>query len=258
MKFYLGTHHPGWLWKTDRPLFISRRSLALRSTKNLRPSLGRWALDSGGFTELTMHGRWKTTVAEYVDAVSTFADRIGNLDFAAPMDWMCEPHMVDRTGLSVREHQERTVANYVELRAVAPDLPIIPVLQGWGIDDYPRCVELYREAGVELSALPLVGLGSVCRRQHTGQIAHLVSSLSAYSLHGFGVKTGGLNQYGYLLASADSLAWSYRARNSDPLPGCGHKSCANCMRFALQWRSRLLDRLDGATVQPSLFDGAAA
>lgn len=60
-------------------------------------------------------------------------------------------------------------------------------------------------------------------------------------LHGFGVKTLGLARYGHLLTSADSLAWSYDARREQhPLPGCTrHKNCANCLRYARQWRNRL-------------------
>jgi hypothetical protein len=267
VKFYLGTHHPHWLWRTDVPLFVSRRSLSLRKVANLTPSLGRWAIDSGSYTELTMHGRWETSPARYIDDVATYVERIGGLDFAAPQDWMCEPHMIERTGLSVREHQERTVANFLELRRQAPELPFIPVLQGWEIADYTRCVDLYAAAGVDLAAEPLVGVGSVCRRQATGEIGHLMSSLSSLSLHGFGVKTAGLCSYGHLLKRGDSLAWSFRARSIanerraahlGPLPGCTHQSCANCMRFALDWRARLLDRLDAVQVQPSLFDGAAA
>ncbi len=64
---------------------------------------------------------------------------------------MCEPQIVARTGLSVREHQERTVANYLTLRSIAPDLPFIPVLQGWRIADY-----LLRTIG----GLPQAELGS--------------------------------------------------------------------------------------------------
>jgi hypothetical protein len=154
------------------------------------------------------------------------------------MDWMCEPSMLAKTGLSVREHQERTVANYLEIRARGP---FIPVLQGWTIDDYHACVGLYESVGVDLKALPLVGVGSVCRRQRTGEIADLMESLHAYGLrlHGFGVKTG-LDSYGQFLTSADSMAWSFRARRSAPLPGCRHKNCANCSIYALAWRERLL------------------
>ena len=47
---------------------------------------------------------------------------------------MCEPFMLAKTGLTVAEHQARTVANYLELRSLAPELPFVPVLQGWSLD----------------------------------------------------------------------------------------------------------------------------
>jgi hypothetical protein len=63
-------------------------------------------------------------------------------------------------------------------------------------------------------------------------------------LHGFGVKTQGLGAYGDRLASADSLAWSYDARRSEPLPGHSHKTCSNCLEYAASWRAELLDRIE--------------
>src|ERR1700728_2833528 len=58
MVFYLGAHQPHWLWRAGVPLFVSHRQLARK--RQLRPALARWALDSGGFTELSMHGAWTT------------------------------------------------------------------------------------------------------------------------------------------------------------------------------------------------------
>jgi hypothetical protein len=255
LVFYLGTHQPHWLWRTDFPLFVSHRQLTRR--RQLRPASCRWALDSGGFTELSMHGRWVTPAAGYAAAVARYAEQVGRLDFAAPQDWMCEPFMVERTGLSVREHQERTVASYLELRSLAPGLPFIPVLQGWRLADYLACADLYAGEGVNLAALPLTGLGSVCRRQSTGEIAAIVAALArrGIRLHGFGVKTGGLHLYGRRLASADSMAWSYAARRQPPLPDCsGHKNCANCLVYASRWRTTMLAACAARSFQPALFD----
>lgn len=244
-RFYLGTHHPHWIWRVTFPLFVSRRQLTRRALSGLRPATCPVGLDSGGFTELAMHGRWTLTAHDYADQVAAFHERLGGLDFAAPMDWMCEPFMLERTGLSVREHQERTVANYLALRSIAPQLPFVPVLQGWEVTrDYLTCVDLYASAGVDLTVLPLVGLGSVCRRQSTHQIAGLVRELASgdLALHAFGCKSGGLARYAHHLASADSLAWSFRARRSAPLPGCvgRHRNCANCLTYATAYRERLL------------------
>jgi len=172
------------------------------------------------------------------------------------MDYRCEPAMIARTGLSVAEHCYRTVQNDLELRQLAPALPIIPVLQGWRLADYLACADLFRSAGVDLAALPRVGLGSVCRRQSTTEIAAIVTALASQGirLHGFGVKTIGLRLYGHHLASFDSMAWSYSARRSPALPGCaGHQNCANCLTYASSWRHRVLTRY-ATGHQPALFD----
>ncbi|MDX3165971.1 hypothetical protein PV516_19475 [Streptomyces scabiei] len=253
MKFYLGTHMVNWLGEVGVPLFISRNRLVKRRT--FPKAIAPWALDSGGFTELRDHGRWRITPEEYAAEVRRYRDEIGMLDWAAPMDWMCEPWVINGgvrggqqfhgTFLSVREHQQRTVENLVRLREIAPDLPFIPVLQGWELQDYLDCVRLYSEAGIDLTREPVVGLGSVCRRQATAEIAELVSSLSALGLrlHGFGVKTAGVADYGDQLMSSDSMAWSFGARYEQRLAQCTHraKNCANCSAYALAWRQRVLE-----------------
>jgi hypothetical protein len=243
VKFYLGTHQPVWLTRLPAvPLMISHRRLA-RMRRFPRAVTG-WALDSGGFTELTLHGQWRTTPATYAAAVRRYQDEIGGLEWAAQQDWMCEGQMLKRTGLTVAEHQKRTVINFLELRQIAADLPIVPVLQGWSVADYLRCADLFEDHGVDLAALPRVGVGSVCRRTESSQIAEIMTALAqrGLQLHGFGVKTRGLTAAGHLLRSADSAAWSRRGRY---LPGCSpsHASEANCVRHALDWRLRLLTRI---------------
>ena len=259
MRFYLGTHRPSWLWRIeDVPLFISHRVLKERKSPFPRATT-RWALDSGGFTELNLYGEWKTTPAEYIASVRRYHDELGKLDWASPQDWMCEPWVISRTGLSVAEHQRRTIENYLELTTEAPGLGFIPVLQGWELDDYLRHADAYADAGVDLAAQPVVGVGSVCRRQGTNQIAEIFSALSARGLHmhGFGVKSSGLAKYADHLSSADSLAWSYTARrNPAGEQDCGKKNCANCMHYALEWRDRILNKLRAS--QPTTSLGVTA
>lgn len=259
IRFYLGTHRPTWLWTvTDVPLFISHR--VLRERKSAFPrATTPWALDSGGFTELNLYGGWRTTPEEYVDSVRRYVDELGSLEWASPQDWMCEPWITAKTGKTVAEHQALTVENYLILRDLAPDLPFIPVLQGWELADYHAHADAYAAAGVDLTSRPVVGIGSVCRRQATGQIAGIFDSLMARGLqmHGFGVKSQGLAQYADQLVSADSLAWSYAARQ-DALRGirhCAKKTCANCLHYALAWRERVLRTI--GTRQLTLFGGAA-
>ncbi|GII26499.1 deazapurine DNA modification protein DpdA family protein [Planosporangium mesophilum] len=261
--FLLGTHQPGWLARPEIaaeqvPLFVSDRRL--RVYKTLPVAVWPWSEDSGGFTELQKYGRWTVAPREYVVRLYRYRAEIGNLMWAAPQDWMCEPIVINGgtvngqrfvgTHLSVAEHQRRTVANFAQLRDLAPDLPIIPVVQGFARDDYLRCVDLYwRLARIDLAAEPLVGLGSVCRRQGTAEAACIIAALHTAGvtrLHGFGFKILGLAGPGAGLTSADSLAWSDTARKlrQPALPECihaqRHKNCANCLRFALRWRTNVL------------------
>ncbi|WP_028569537.1 hypothetical protein [Salinispora tropica] len=264
-QFYLGTHHPGWLSSAPVPLFISDRRL--RSYKRLPRAIVPWALDSGGFTELSQYGSWDhgPTPADYIARIHRYWHEVGHLAWAAPQDWMCEPWITANTGLTITEHHHRTVDNYQRLRDLAAqaDLPadiITPVLQGWEPDDYLRCADLYAAAGVDLTTAPLVGLGTVCRRQGTTTAGHIITGLHTAGitrLHGFGFKVHGLARYANHLVSADSLAWSYTARRRPPLPGCTtHINCANCPRFAYQWHTNhirpILNRQPTRT-QPPLF-----
>lgn len=237
MQFFLGTHHPHWLSQAGVPLFISHRRL--RRYRNLPKAQSPWALDSGGFSELSTFGEWRVSPSEYVDAVQRYRE-IGQLAWAAPQDWMCEPFIITKTGLSVVEHQRRTIRSVLDLRSRLGSV-VIPVLQGYRLADYHNHVAAYRAAGVELADEPIVGIGSVCRRQNTQEITDIVTSLQPLRLHGFGVKVTGLANFGRLLTSADSMSWSLTARRLPALEGCsGHKNCANCLRFALDWRKRLL------------------
>lgn len=137
-------------------------------------------------------------------------------------------------------HQQRTLANYLRPREMAPEVPIIPVLQGQSLSDYQWCVDSYERHGVNLAALPLVGVGSVCRRQHTAEVEQILRSLAArgYRLHAFGTKILGLGRFADAIASSDSAAWSFRGRY---VPGCtpSHRSESNCQRFALAWHALL-------------------
>lgn len=278
----LGIPEPSWLFQ-DRPgmediaLFPSRTRLARR--KSPYPQARHdFAIDSGGFTELKKFGRWRISAREYAAEIRRYRDELGGerMLWAAPQDCMCEPWVIygknqhlpathddyfhgTRTlrGLqpgepeqdlptAVRIHQQLTVDNFLQLNRVAPDLPFIPVLQGWTLDDYFHCKDLYEQAGINLLDYPVVGLGSVCRRQDTDEIARIVDALSSTGLrlHGFGVKTDGLSEYGDQLVSADSQAWSYGYRRRNiKLPQCTHRAqnCSYCLEGALAWYRRVKD-----------------
>lgn len=245
VDFFLGTHQPSWLRRTGVPLFLSTRRLAER--RNLPRALGRVAIDSGGYSELSMFGGWRTSAREYVAEVRRYARDLGSIEWAAIQDWMCEPWILQKTGLGVAEHQARTVASLLELRTLAPEVAWAPVLQGWESDDFLRHIDTYQAAGVDLFAEKIVGVGSVCRRQATAPIEALLRHLAGLGLrlHGFGFKKLGLLRAAAHLTSSDSMAWSFQARRLRRAV-CGstaHRNCANCLSYALEWRSAILRQL---------------
>lgn len=258
--FFLGTHQPSWVRQTDVPLFISRRRLA--NLNRLPRARGPVAIDSGGFTEMSLYGEWSITVKQYIEEIRRYVECLGNVQFAAPMDMMCEPAILKKTGLTVEEHQRRTLDNFRELMQLAPELPWAPALQGWTIGDYWKHAESYQKARIDLAKAPVVGVGSVCRRQSTTRANALIATLQAegMKLHAFGYKMRGLSLAHEHLQSSDSLAWSFRARRSAPLPECSHPNCSSCLRYALRWRAKLLKLLNKPNdakeplIEATLFD----
>lgn len=168
---------------------------------------------------------------------------------------MCEPHMLAKTKLTVEDHQRLTIDNYERLLTLAPELPWVPVLQGWTIGDYWEHQEAYEAGGHRLASLPLVGIGSVCRRQGTTSAGAVLHSFrhDGLRLHGFGFKASGLRLSHEDLTSADSMAWSLNARRNPPHPDCTHAKCSNCSRYALAWREELLGRL-GLNLEPAAIE----
>lgn len=275
--FWTGVPAPAWVFGTRRtepyaidwPAFPSFTTMG--QVRNLRPALTDAAMDSGGFTLVSKYGEWPVAPSQYVRFLRRYTAESGRLIWASPQDWMCEPEIITGgrrgpevyagTGLSVAEHQRLTVENYLTLRTLAPELPIIPVVQGWEVHEYERCVELYDAHGIDLRAEPLVGVGSVCRRADTPTGAAIFATLAKAGLrmHGFGVHTRAilrilraLAEIGRIdaLISTDSMAWSALARRRNlRLPGCHHGvtgdgNCANCPVWAGLWRGELLADID--------------
>ncbi|KKN62251.1 hypothetical protein LCGC14_0513880 [marine sediment metagenome] len=175
-----------------------------------------WILDSGAFTEISQHGEFRTSPAEYAALIHRW-HRCGRLEMAVCQDFMCEPFILEATGHTVAQHQQWTVERYDGLLALAP-VPIMPVLQGWEAADY---VAHARQYGARLTHGMRVGVGSVCKRNASPlAVRRILCAIMAerpdLRLHGFGLKSTALRDplIRALLHSADSMAWSYAARRS--------------------------------------------
>lgn len=294
MDIYLGMGDPSWL---DRPEFegvprcVSAKQLD--EYRKIRKSNGPTFLDSGAFTLIKTYARWPFTPEQFVEKTRRQVAALGpeNVVAIGQMDMMCEEvviyggntkdgHFVGTRhflGLPadatfddyVFEHQRITVANFVLLRLLAPDLPIIPIIQGFTLAQYLRCVRMFREAGVDLLSEPLVGIGSMCRRQGTTEAKEIISAIAALGirLHGFGVSAKGIKLYGGLLASTDSQAWSYGGRMRGgrcihQVPrrdGKGYIAWeANCPVTAAEWYWNASASVGAAQPAMDLLDGVTA
>jgi hypothetical protein len=213
MKFFVGLHKP-WHAAHFDAAFVSVNTLRQRKSAFRATD---WIMDSGAFSTIAKHGGYPDPASVYAAEIRRWASN-ANLLAAVSQDYMCEPHMLERTGLSIAEHQRLTIERYDALRAENTGVYIMPVLQGYAPADYVAHVRQY---SVRLIESAWVGVGSVCKRN--GDPAAIASVLHAIKrerpdlrLHGFGLKRTALASplVTALLYSADSMAWSYNARRN--------------------------------------------
>jgi len=210
---------PRFMW-SYYPIFQQNRRSPL-------PANGKpWILDSGGFSFLKKFGRYPMSEASYLKHALSL-----NANLIVSMDWMCEPNVIKKTGLSVKKHIENTVSSLRTILNLADRIPevrlmsasspessfgIIGVIQGWSIEDYLCCIDLLREQDL---ILPYMGVGSLCRRNSEKQIIRILRTIKRelpnIKLHGFGVKTSVLKypEARELLFSLDSAAWGHYCYN---------------------------------------------
>lgn len=246
MRFFVGIHHPA---KAAAVPLAMVSANALRKRRSHFP-VNEWIMDSGAFTTVTKHGGYPAPVDEYAEIIRRFAD-CGHLLAAVAQDYMCESFVLERTGLTVTDHQRLTVERYDALLTCdTAGVPIMPVLQGYAPSEY---VEHVRMFGGRLTPGMWVGVGSVCKRnRNPGSVVAVLEAIHAerpdLRLHGFGVKITALRnaRVRELFDSVDSMAWSFAARYQ----GRDGNDVREAVRYA--------ERVRRQAVQGVLFRLAAA
>jgi hypothetical protein len=211
MRFFVGL---------DCPFHAQHFGAAFISVGRLRDRKGPfavhdWIMDSQAFTTIHRFGGYPHPVSEYAAQIVKWAS-CGNLLAAVSQDYMCEPSMLEKTGLTIPDHQRLTIERYDALLACDTGVLIMPVLQGYAPEDYVSHLAQY---GDRLGPGAWVGVGSVCKRNSSPlQILDVLMAIKSVRpdlrLHGFGVKITALSDGNIrnLLFSADSMAWSLSAR----------------------------------------------
>lgn len=209
-----------------------------------------WILDSGAFTEVARHGGYRSEVDEYHKQICRWVN-CGNLLAAVAQDWMCEPFALERTGLSVAQHQHLTIKRYDQLVRLNPPVEIMPVLQGYQSSEYLQHLKDY---GDRLSPGAWVGVGSVCRRNSKpNEVANILKTIklvrSDLRLHGFGLKETALEfpEVRSLIYSCDSMAWSYPQKFT---AGDDNVQKHHPLEMAHQYQIGVADRIKGVYQRP--------
>lgn len=232
MKFFVGLHQPSDAHRFDRAFLSVNR---LRDRK--KPVGAReWIMDSGAFTEIATHGGYRHGVEEYAAEINRWTYPGSGLVAAVAQDWMCEPWMLAKTGLTIADHQRLTIERYDALLPLVPGVYVMPVLQGYTVADYLGHLAQY---GNRIAPGAYVGVGSVCKRNvDVREIESILCAIKRVRpdlrLHGFGLKVTALGSalVRDALYSADSMAWSFAARRQG--------RDANSWREAKRWADRIV------------------
>lgn len=210
--FYVGLHQPADAQHFDRAFISVNR---VRGRQKPVPAK-EWILDSGAFREIEQFSGYRHGPEEYAAEVNRLAAINPGLSAAVSQDYMCEAFMLEKTGLTLQDHQRLTIERYDALLPLIRGVYLMPVLQGYSLQSYLDHIDQY---GDRLKPGAYVGVGSVCKRN--GDVRQIEAILGAIKrkrpdihLHGFGLKTTALSS-GVVrdcLHSADSMAWSFAAR----------------------------------------------
>jgi hypothetical protein len=101
--FFIGLDHPATIWPFLRSMIPSN---TIRDRKGPF-RINDWMMDSGGFTELSTHGRWRTSPQQYADEINRWKDN-GNLVAAVTQDLMCESFILHKTGLTILKNTKKS------------------------------------------------------------------------------------------------------------------------------------------------------
>jgi len=232
VKFYVGLHQPSDAKHFERAC-INWGRLAPR--KSHVGGNCKVLLDSRAFSEIAKRGYYRHSVEDHA-AMIRYCCTIADVEIAVAQDFMCEDVILQKTALSVFDHQNMTITRYDELVAQDLPVPVMPVLQGYSAGEY---IAHIRQYGNRLKPGMWVGVGSVCKRNaNPMSIFMVLSAINHFRpdlrLHGFGVKLTALEwpEIREMLYSADSTAWSAAARHEGRNQNDWREAAAYAARIA--------------------------
>jgi len=172
-------------------------------------------VDSGGFPSSYIHNGYNKTDRQYLIYVIR-----NKATYYALRDYPCEPQILRRHNITVYDQIDRTLTHHIKLLELHDRLAVsatpVPVIQGWRMEHYHECIDLFREHGLISNYM---AIGSLCRRHQVKKIRRIILGVrrelpSWVKLHAFGTKISVLRNKDVVQAlhSVDSAAMDFAAR----------------------------------------------
>lgn len=136
------------------------------NTNSLKNAAGmRVCLDSAGFVAMAKYRGFHWTVEDYMKLCAAW-----EWEWFASMDMCVEPEVARDEGM-VLDRISGTIWLNRQCAIGAAEIGkkdrLMPVIQGWRPDHYRRCID---RMGALLDDKPLIGVGSMCRRNVEGNV----------------------------------------------------------------------------------------
>jgi len=188
------------------------------SRVNRRPKYTKLLfVDCGGFYN-SLGGNYKTSDIEYLNYVKSV-----NADLFALRDYTCEKEVCKRLKTTPKEQIKKTFEHHLRMLEYLNDFYLeynnkkalaVPVLQGYELEDYLHCLDLYRSNGI-LSTY--IAIGSLCRRNATREITEIIGKIREElpnwtMIHAFGIKLPAIKKIWNICDSIDTGTWDYASR----------------------------------------------
>ena len=212
------------------------------------------AADCGGFVATIKWGDYRYTPGEYVAWLRKFS----RLDWAATMNYCCEPAIAqDEDAIVRRQERTTTMAHLFWEEFRSESWCWVPTIQGWGIEDYTAharqlapLIATMQEHYKGRSAFR-VGIGTLCQRADAKMVRAVARTvareLPGVPLHLWGVKLAALDGFDALpetVKSCDSAAWNSRfGKGCDAFKGTGMTQREYGYRVALPYYQERFARI---------------
>lgn len=219
--------------------------------------LASLVLDSGGFQAARKWGAYPWDAAQYAHWGQRYQASGVPLTWLAILDFACE-HGVNRAQHATNAQRiQATLTNAARCRDAAPDLPWLPVVQGYTLDEYGQCIEGYQREGWDLR---YCGLGTMCGRpvrQARSILRGLRQHYPTLVYHVFGMHLGVLDD---AVAARGVHSWDSYAWDWVPNGAAGRAAWRRRQRYLPGWtysrEVRARAEAYGRLVQHVLTQGA--